>query len=146
LQKTKLFTSELSSKATIIANCGAVAGGIIAGYASQYTGRRLAIIIMLCWTGAFIPLWILPNSFGGKFRSVISCIDQSLMTILLIALAGGAFAVQFGVQGAWGVVPICLSESAPPAFRASFAGIAYQLGKLLAGDFYPESILMKQLD
>ena len=29
-----------------------------------------------------------------------------------------------------GVVPIYLSESSPPAFRASFAGIAYQLGNM----------------
>jgi SHS family lactate transporter-like MFS transporter len=34
------------------------------------------------------------------------------------------------VQGAWGVVPIYLSEISPPAFRASFAGIAYQLGNM----------------
>jgi SHS family lactate transporter-like MFS transporter len=37
-----------------------------------------------------IPLWILPNSFGG--------------------LAAGAFMVQVGVQGAWGVIPIVSSE------------------------------------
>lgn len=28
------------------------------------------------------------------------------------------------------MVPIYLSESSPPAFRASFAGIAYQLGNM----------------
>jgi len=38
--------------------------------------------------------------------------------------------VQSGVQGAWGVVPIYLSEISPPAFRASFSGIAYQLGNM----------------
>jgi hypothetical protein len=32
----------------------------------------------------FIPLWILPSTFSG--------------------LAAGAFCIQFGVQGAWGVV------------------------------------------
>jgi SHS family lactate transporter-like MFS transporter len=41
-QDTKLFTSQLASKATIIANCGAVAGGITFGYLSQFSGRRLA--------------------------------------------------------------------------------------------------------
>jgi SHS family lactate transporter-like MFS transporter len=35
-------------------------------------------------TAVFIPLWIIPTSFSG--------------------LAAGAFCVQFGVQGAWGVV------------------------------------------
>lgn len=38
--------------------------------------------------------------------------------------------MQSGVQGAWGIVPIYLSEIAPPAFRASFAGVAYQLGNM----------------
>lgn len=62
--------------------------------------------------GAFIPLWILPNSFGG--------------------LAAGAFCIQFGVQGAWGVIPIQLAEMSPPAFRATFPGVAYQLGNMVS--------------
>ena len=66
LQDNKLFSGPDTSKIAIISNCGAVVGGIIAGYFSQYTGRRLAIIIMLVWTGAFIPLWILPSSFAGS--------------------------------------------------------------------------------
>ncbi|KAJ9101525.1 hypothetical protein QFC20_005218 [Naganishia adeliensis] len=96
-QDTKLFPSKLASKATIIANCGAVAGGITFGYLSQFSGRRLAIIIAAFFTGAFIPLWILPNSFGK--------------------LSAGAFFVQFGVQA---------------SFRASFGGIAYQLGNMIS--------------
>jgi SHS family lactate transporter-like MFS transporter len=64
------------------------------------------------FTGAFIPLWILPNSFGK--------------------LSAGAFFVQFGVQGAWGVIPIYLAESSPASFRASFGGIAYQLGNMIS--------------
>lgn len=87
-------------------------GGTICGYASQYAGRRLAIILVLCWTACFIPLWILPNSFAG--------------------LTAGAFFLQSGVQGAWGVCPVYLGEISPPAFRASFAGIAYQLGNMVS--------------
>ena len=84
----------------------------------------------MCLIGAFIPLWILPSSFSG--------------------LAAGAFCIQFGVQGAWGVVssagntlvvtrftnsntlqiPIQLAEMSPPAFRATFPGVAYQLGNV----------------
>ena len=45
---------------------------------------NLSIFVLLI--GAFIPLWILPTSFS--------------------ALAAGAFCIQFGVQGAWGVVRI----------------------------------------
>ncbi|ETS61615.1 hypothetical protein PaG_04105 [Moesziomyces aphidis] len=108
LQQSKLLTSQQASKATIISNCGAISGGFVAGYLSQYLGRRLTIILFVIITGALIPAWILPNSFG--------------------ALSAGAFFLQFGVQGAWGVVPIYLSEIAPPAFRATYAGLAYQLG------------------
>lgn len=110
LETSKHLSSPLASKATIISNVGAIVGGSIAGYASQYIGRRLAIFICLCYTAVWIPLWILPSSFGG--------------------LSAGGFFVQSGVQGAWGVVPIYLGEIAPPAFRASFAGLSYQLGNM----------------
>ena len=86
----------------------------------------LRILVCVCYTAVWIPLWILPNTFGG--------------------LSAGGFFVQSGVQGAWGVIPIYLGQSAsaactpagahnvlgevaPPAFRASFAGLAYQLGQ-----------------
>jgi SHS family lactate transporter-like MFS transporter len=61
-------------------------------------------------SGVFIPLWILPSGFK--------------------TLAAGAFAVQFGVQGAWGVIPIQLAEMSPAGFRATFPGVAYQLGNV----------------
>nr|XP_019008395.1 MFS transporter, SHS family, lactate transporter [Kwoniella pini CBS 10737]OCF47176.1 MFS transporter, SHS family, lactate transporter [Kwoniella pini CBS 10737] len=110
LKTTKKLSPKLASKATIISNCGAIVGGTIAGYSSQYVGRRFAILICAFWTAAFLPLWILPKSFGG--------------------LAAGGFFVQAGVQGAWGVVPIYLGEVSPPAFRALFAGLSYQLGNM----------------
>jgi SHS family lactate transporter-like MFS transporter len=101
-----------ASIATIIGNCGAVAGGAVAGWASQYIGRRLTIVIFVLLIAAFIPLWIIPSS--------------------CIALAAGAFCIQFGVQGAWGVIPIQLSEMSPPAFRATFPGVAYQVGNMVS--------------
>ncbi|KAH7345101.1 major facilitator superfamily domain-containing protein [Rhizoctonia solani] len=112
LQESKLFTSHQATVATIIGNCGAIAGGVMAGYLSQHLGRRLTIIIFVLLVGAFIPLWILPSGFGK--------------------LAAGAFCVQFGVQGAWGVIPIFLAEMSPPAFRATFPGVAYQLGNMIS--------------
>lgn len=48
----------------------------------------------------------------------------------LYVLAGGAFLMQFMVQGAWGVVPAYLSELSPGPMRATFPGLAYQLGNL----------------
>jgi len=72
----------------------------------------LTIIIHVLLVGAFIPLWIIPTSFSS--------------------LSAGAFCLQFGVQGAWGVIPIQLAELSPPAFRATFPGVAYQLGNMIS--------------
>jgi SHS family lactate transporter-like MFS transporter len=112
LEKSKNFSTHDATVATIIGNCGALAGGVFAGWLSQYIGRRLSIIIHVLLIGAFIPLWILPTSFS--------------------ALAAGAFCIQFGVQGAWGVIPIQLAEMSPPAFRATFPGVAYQVGNMVS--------------
>ncbi|WVQ75950.1 hypothetical protein IAR50_005585 [Cryptococcus sp. DSM 104548] len=110
LKTTKGFSGSLASKATIISNCGAVVGGTLAGWCSQFLGRRFAILACCVWTACWIPLWILPNSFGG--------------------LAAGGFFIQSGVQGAWGIVPVYLGEVSPPAFRALFGGLTYQLGNM----------------
>ncbi|KAH7925149.1 carboxylic acid transporter protein [Leucogyrophana mollusca] len=112
LETSKNFSAHNATVATIIGNCGAFAGGAIAGWVSQYIGRRLTIVICVVLVGAFIPLWILPSSFA--------------------ALSAGAFWIQFGVQGAWGVIPIQLAELSPPAFRATFPGVAYQVGNMIS--------------
>lgn len=112
LQASKGFTPHQATVATIIGNCGAITGGAVAGYTSQYIGRRLTIIIFVLLVAAFIPLWIIPSTFSS--------------------LSAGAFCVQFGVQGAWGVIPILLSEISPPAFRSTFPGVAYQLGNMVS--------------
>ncbi|KAF9236965.1 carboxylic acid transporter protein [Melanogaster broomeanus] len=119
LETSKGFSTHDATIATIIGNCvchllsqPSLLGGAISGYTSQYIGRRLTIIICVLLVGAFIPLWILPYSFS--------------------ALAAGAFCVQFGVQGAWGVIPIQLAEMSPPAFRATFPGVSYQLGNMVS--------------
>lgn len=106
------LATERATQATITGNCGAIAGGLVAGYLSQYLGRRLTMCLFVFICGCLIPAWILPNNFGG--------------------LAASAFFVQFMVQGAWGVVPIYLQEIAPPAFRATWAGLAYQLGNMVS--------------
>jgi SHS family lactate transporter-like MFS transporter len=46
-------------------------------------------------------------------------------------LAAGAFVMQFGVQGVFGVIPAHLNELAPPAVRSLFPGVVYQLGMLM---------------
>lgn len=67
---------------------------------------------MVLLAGAFTPLWILPHTFAK--------------------LSAGAFCVQFGIQGAWGVIPIQLAEMSPPAFRVTFSGVAYQFGSMIS--------------
>ncbi|KIJ48845.1 hypothetical protein M422DRAFT_162049, partial [Sphaerobolus stellatus SS14] len=112
IQKNKLLSASLANKATIIGNCGAIAGGAIAGSLSQYIGRRLSILLCCVFVCVFIPLWILPSEFSG--------------------LAAGAFFIQLGVQGALGVIPIYLNELSPPAFRATFPGVTYQIGNMVS--------------
>lgn len=110
IENVKGRSSDDASSLTMISNAGAIVGGILAGYLSQYTGRRIAMVFFIILAGAVVPAWILPYSYSG--------------------LAAGAFFVQFGVQGSWGVVPIYLSELSPPNFRATFPGLAYQLGNM----------------
>jgi len=47
-------------------------------------------------------------------------------------LAGGGFAMQFMVQGCWGVIPAHLNEMSPGEARGTFPGFVYQLGNFLA--------------
>jgi SHS family lactate transporter-like MFS transporter len=44
LKSTKGFSAHAATVATIIGNCGAIAGGGLAGFISQYLGRRLTIV------------------------------------------------------------------------------------------------------
>ena len=52
-------------------------------------------------------------------------------------LAAGAFFIGFCVQGAWSIVPAHLNELSPPAIRAMFPGLVYQLGNLIASRVTP---------
>jgi SHS family lactate transporter-like MFS transporter len=122
LLDTKGFTNGHAMIAAMVGSCGAIVGAVIAGSLSQVTGRRLAIILFLLLGVAFIPLWMLPSTFAK--------------------LCAGAFWVQFGVQGASGVVPIWLSELSPPGHCALFPGLIAQVGNMLgSGSGQIETIL-----
>jgi SHS family lactate transporter-like MFS transporter len=95
----------------ILYNVGAIAGGVLFGSLSERFGRKRAIITAALLTIPAIPLYAFSHS--------------------LAMLAVGAFVMQFMVQGAWGVVPAYLSELSPGPVRATFPGLAYQLGNLL---------------
>lgn len=92
-----------------IANLGAICGGMFFGHFSTFIGRRLSIILACILGGAMIYPWAFLRSS---------------------AINAGVFFMQFGVQGAWGVVPAYLSELSPPAYRALVVGLSYQLGNL----------------
>jgi SHS family lactate transporter-like MFS transporter len=93
-------------------NVGAVIGAIIFGQLSQKIGRRYSMIAALAVSLLVIPMW----AFGGS----------------LVILAAGAFLMQVGVQGAWGIIPIHLNELAPDSVRGLMPGLAYQFGILVA--------------
>jgi SHS family lactate transporter-like MFS transporter len=112
LTKDHKFTSQTVGFIAVIANIGALLGGILFGTWSEKIGRRKAIVIAALLSIPIIPLWAYSH------------------TVPMLALGG--FLMQFMVQGAWGVIPAHLNELSPPAVRGTFPGFAYQLGNLLA--------------
>jgi len=98
----------------IIYAVGAICGGTVVGHLSQKWGRRRSIILTAIFGIIVIPLWVFPPGFA----------------LLVI----GGFAMQFMVQGAWGIVPVHLNELSPGAVRGTFPGVAYQLGNLFAAN------------
>src|SRR5947208_1042945 len=98
----------------IIYAFGAICGGTVVGHLSQKWGRRRSIILTAVFGIVLIPAWVFSPSF-------------SLIVI-------GGFAMQFMVQGAWGVVPVHLNELSSGDVRGTFPGFAYQLGNLFAAN------------
>ena len=97
---------------TIFYNVGAVIGAILFGLLSEKIGRRYSMLCALGVALAIMPAW----AFGST----------------LVVLAIGAFVMQMGVQGAWGIIPVHLNELAPDAVRGLLPGFTYQVGILLA--------------
>lgn len=103
------FSKDRSTVTNSVANLGALAGGIIIGHLSQFIGRRLCIMVCCIIGGALIYPWAFVHNSG---------------------INASVFFLQFCVQGAWGVVPVYISELSPPNFRTLIVGTAYQLGNL----------------
>jgi len=112
LQAQRGLSPHTVSVLAVVANTGAIIGGIWFGAYSQRVGRRRAIITAALLALPVIPLWAFAT------------------TPLL--LGAGAFLIQLAVQGAWGVVPVHLNELSPDEVRGTFPGLAYQLGNLFA--------------
>ena len=112
LEKQRGFGVSAKSMISIVYALGAICGGVVIGTLSQRWGRRRVIILSAMGGMLLIPLWIFAPS-----------------TVLLII---GGFSIQFMVQGAWGVVPVHLTELSPPDYRGTFPGLAYQIGNFAA--------------
>ncbi len=112
LQKQHGFSPGTTSLLAIVGALGAILGSMLFGAFSQRIGRRTAVMLCSAIGVLAIPLWIF--SAG------------------VMALALGVFAIQFAVQGCWGVIPSHLNELSPADVRGTFPGFTYQLGNLIA--------------
>jgi SHS family lactate transporter-like MFS transporter len=112
LKTVHQFSGATISYVAILYNVGAVAGAILFGHLSESFGRRYSMVAALALSLAVIPAW----AFGSS----------------LPLLAAGAFLMQMGVQGTWGIIPAHLNELSPDAVRGLMPGFAYQLGILFA--------------
>jgi MFS transporter, SHS family, lactate transporter len=112
LQKDHKFLPQTVGFIAVIANIGALLGGIVFGAWSEKIGRRRAIIVAALLSIPAIPLWAYSHS------------------IAMLALGG--FVMQFMVQGAWGVIPAHLAELSPDSVRGLLPGFAYQSAGIIA--------------
>ena len=112
LQKQHNFDPATVSWIIIVANLGAIVGGLTFGHFSEKIGRVNAITIASLIALPALPLWAYSS------------------TPLLLAF--GAFVMQVAVQGAWGVIPAHLNELSPGAARATIPAFVYQAGNFLA--------------
>lgn len=112
LKKQHGFDPHTVSWITIVANIGAIVGGLAFGALSEKIGRVNAITIACLIALPSIPLWAYST------------------TPFMLAI--GAFVMQVAVQGAWGVIPVHLNELSPGAVRATLPGFIYQAGNLAA--------------
>ena len=122
LQRDWGFSPQKRAMLTAFSMVGAIIGGITFGYLSDRIGRRRSIVLALVLAILMIPLWAFSPALPG--------------------LVIGAFAMQFMVQGAWGVIPAHITELSPDSVRGFLPGFAYQCGVLIASSVaYLEALL-----
>lgn len=114
LKRARHLSSKEAALIPAITMVGACIGAIVFGLASDRWGRKRSMITALIGAMLVVPLWAYAPTTG-----------------LLIL---GGFALQFMVQGAWGIIPAHLSELSPDAVRGFLPGFAYQCGVLLAAE------------
>ncbi len=100
------------SDLAVLYNIGAIVGSILFGYLSERLGRKRSMLGAFGLALVVIPFWAFGSSIG--------------------VLAAGAFLMQMGVQGAWGIIPAHLNELSPDSVRGLLPGLSYHLGILIA--------------
>jgi MFS transporter, SHS family, lactate transporter len=100
------------SDIAVLFNIGAIVGSILFGYLSERIGRKRSMLGAFGLALVVVPFW----AFGGSIGT----------------LAAGAFLMQMGVQGAWGIIPAHLNELSPDSVRGLLPGLSYHLGILIA--------------
>lgn len=117
LQKQRGFDTHTTGMLAIVLNVGSIVGAIGFGQFAEAMGRRRNLALACVVVLPVIPLWAYSTSLTG--------------------LGAGAFLMGLAVQGAWGNIPAYLNELSPPAVRAMFPGLVYQLGNLIASRVSP---------
>lgn len=122
LQQQRHYLPKETADIAMLTMVGAIVGGIFFGYVSDRIGRKKTMVSAMILCLVSIPLWVYAPT-----------------TPLLIA---GGVLMQFGVQGAWGIVPAHLNELAPGMLRGFFPGFAYQLGAMFSASIsYIEALV-----
>ena len=117
LQVQHGFSASQTGTVAVVYNLGALCGGVFFGAISERLGRRRAIALAAALALPLIPVW--------AYSSTVAM------------FAAGGFAMQFMIQGAWGIVPAHLNELSPASVRAILPGFAYQLGNLAMSQLTP---------
>ncbi|HSQ95528.1 MAG TPA: MFS transporter [Croceibacterium sp.] len=117
LQKQRGFDTHTTGMLAIVLNVGSIIGAVGFGQFQERMGRRRNLALACVLVVPVIPLWAYSTG--------------------LLPLAAGAFLMGLAVQGAWGNIPAYLNELSPPALRAMFPGLVYQLGNLIASRVSP---------
>ncbi|WP_325685036.1 MFS transporter [Rhodopila sp.] len=112
LERQHDFDPHTVSLLAIVANIGAIIGGLGFGAVSERIGRINGITIAALIALPALPLWAYSTT--------------------PIMLGVGAFVMQIAVQGAWGIIPAHLNELSPGAARATIPAFVYQAGNFLA--------------
>jgi SHS family lactate transporter-like MFS transporter len=125
LQRQRGLDPHATALVTAVSMVGAIFGGLVVGHLSDRWGRRRAMVAAVLAAVVLIPAWIAAPS--------------------PMLIAAGAFAMQFMVQGAWGVIPAHINELSPSPLRGFFPGFAYQLGVLVASTItFAEAVLAER--